>query len=62
MRFIIDNPEVGDKRVKTKFLWFPKKIGTEIRWLETATWVEVFVYQNGQVFWVSQYWEGENNE
>jgi hypothetical protein len=29
-------------RVKTRFLFFPKRIGSEWRWLEIASWVEVF--------------------
>ena len=33
-------PEIGDRRTKTKFLFFPKEINKEIRWLERATWVE----------------------
>jgi hypothetical protein len=33
-------PEDGIKRVRTKFLWFPKTIYKETRWLETAAWKE----------------------
>ena len=29
--------EDGKRYSKTKFLWFPKCAGNEIRWLETAT-------------------------
>jgi len=29
-------PKVGEIREKTKFLWWPVKIGNEIRWLEFA--------------------------
>ena len=32
----------GDKRIRTKFLLFPKKIGDEVRWLETASWIETY--------------------
>jgi len=28
----------GDRRRKTAFLWFPKVIGGEWRWLEETTW------------------------
>lgn len=28
----------GDTMNKTAFLWLPKKIGNEFRWLERATW------------------------
>lgn len=28
---------LGSKRLVTKFLWFPKIINEELRWLETST-------------------------
>jgi len=39
MRFIIktESVEVGQLRVKNCFLWLPKKINNEIRWLEKAS-------------------------
>jgi hypothetical protein len=36
-------PKKYESRTKTKFLLFPKRIGTELRWLETASWREEFV-------------------
>jgi hypothetical protein len=33
----------GQRRIITKFLWFPKRIENEKRWLERASWVEQFV-------------------
>lgn len=33
---------IGDIRIKTKFLFFPKQIGNIIRWMEKATWQEEF--------------------
>ena len=41
MRF--NNPKVGDYRVKRKFLLFPKNIDGDIRWLEWADVVQVYV-------------------
>ena len=38
MRFII--PEIETKRIKKRFLFFPKRIKNEIRWLEIASWEE----------------------
>jgi hypothetical protein len=35
-------PEHGETRTVTKFLWFPKEIHKEGRWLEKASWVEKF--------------------
>ena len=32
--------EAKRKRIKTRFLWFPKKINREIRWLEKTAWVQ----------------------
>ena len=43
MRKICPNkyyPIDGTKRIKTKFLWLPKKINQECRWLEKSTWLE----------------------
>lgn len=34
------NPYLGDIRIRKGFLFFPKKIDTETRWLEYARWVE----------------------
>jgi hypothetical protein len=28
---------IGDIRIKTKFLWWPLEINREVRWLERAT-------------------------
>ena len=35
-------PEVGDVRKKKRFLFLPKEIGGETRWMECAEWIEVF--------------------
>lgn len=42
---------VGEIRNVTKFLWFPKKITGEYRWLETATFKQVYI--NGAI----NHWE-----
>lgn len=37
------NPmRIGDKRIKSRFLFFPKNIYGECRWLEIATWEEIW--------------------
>lgn len=42
MRSILTyNPKIGGVRYVTKFLWIPKEIGLERRWLERATWKEI---------------------
>lgn len=35
--------KVGDIRHRDGFLWLPKRIGDEWRWLEWAAWKEEFV-------------------
>jgi hypothetical protein len=43
MKFnLTPSPEDGTERIKTKFLFFPKMIGLEIRWLEKATFKSVY--------------------
>lgn len=37
-------PEVGDTRRVTKFLFIPKRIGNETRWLERATFTQQFKF------------------
>ena len=42
MKFKSKELSYGDKRIRTKFLFFPVTIGLETRWLETATFEEVW--------------------
>lgn len=53
-------PEMFDTRTITKFLFFPKTINNELRWLETATWVEAYIEKyttRGWLrWWKPQYW------
>jgi hypothetical protein len=42
-------PKDGEKRKKTKFLWFPMTIDDETRWLERTTWIEK--YYNLPYYW-----------
>ena len=37
-------PKRRTKRTVTRFLWLPKWINDEMRWLETATWEEEVAY------------------
>lgn len=41
--------ELGERRTVTRFLLFPKYIGNEMRWLETATWEERCCMSGGEV-------------
>lgn len=65
MRFIhelkTDNkPAVGDHRYKSGFLFFPKRILNETRWLEFAKWKEeywLYVSSPNKYKWVGTRWE-----
>lgn len=37
-------PPAGDGRIESRYLWWPKRIGDETRWLEWATWEEEVVH------------------
>jgi hypothetical protein len=58
-------PERGDTRVREGFLMLPKLIGNELRWLERAAWVEIYVFTPGTMVngptcdWVELRWFGE---
>lgn len=60
MRWKSRKPEIGDIRIITQFLLFPKRINREIRWLEKATWKESYRYKNSilsQKGWYAWCWE-----
>lgn len=49
-------PKLGDLRCRCEFLWLPRLIDSEWRWLEMAIWEEVFYYPwskltNSERFW-----------
>ena len=46
-------PETGTIRVKTRFLFLPKWIDHEVRWLEVATWEERYCRIGG---WIEVGW------
>lgn len=49
-------PSHKESRTITKFLFFPMTIGSETRWLETATWFEVYWKNVGCGEWVHGGW------
>ena len=52
-------PEVGDERIITCFLWLPKKIEGQVRWLEKAKIWQRLERSNGRLAWVDEaYWDG----
>ena len=55
-----ETPEEGDKRVINKFLFFPKLIGEEWRWLERVQILQVYepdeYYESVICFWEDKKW------
>lgn len=47
MKFHHPNPQEGERRVRRAFLWWPRTIGNETRWLERAAWVEEWDREDG---------------
>ena len=45
-----DKNIISGYRIKKGFLWLPKKIGLEMRWLEYAEWEEYYLEANGRRF------------
>ena len=61
MRWKKHQPPVdGTLRVRNEFLWFPKTIGDETRWLETAEWEERYRIYHGydgfEKWWETTRW------
>jgi hypothetical protein len=59
MRYVISQkkvPQRGDIRMTTRFLYFPKKIGAEIRWWEWAVWEERFDEPSRRLGWKETRW------
>jgi hypothetical protein len=55
-------PVLGEHRVCTKFLWGPRRIGNETRWLEWSTWIEVFKQDGYDRDWVPVRWEFQDED
>lgn len=52
MRF--QHPRAFESRTRSGFLWLPKQIDYETRWLERATWKEV--YCPSLIKWLGTTW------
>ena len=53
----VENPEKGKIVNITSFLWLPKLIGDEKRWLERATWEQIWKTDNdGGGHWSCRKW------
>lgn len=58
MRFSHHIPIEGEERFRKRFLWLPKRIGEETRWLELGRWHEVYSERRwkGEEFWQPLAW------
>ena len=64
MRFQVEPytyPKAGDMRIITRFLFLPKRIRNEVRWLETVKIKQVAECYQGCsiVFWNDVQWEDD---
>lgn len=64
MKWYKEHPSPGHIRKRTRFLFFPKNIEGEIRWLEKATWVEKYYTYQGMTGvhggWQAMFWSEED--
>jgi hypothetical protein len=44
------------RRTVSRFLWAPLTINGETRWLERASWDEVWQYYYAGYYWAKQVW------
>lgn len=55
-------PDIGDRRIVTRFLWFPKDMAGVWRWWEKATWEQTYVRRTMSdwvyIGWWDEYWTG----
>jgi len=49
-------PKVDDTRKKTRFLFFPKCLDNEWRWLEKATWIQEYTLLYPETAWWDISW------
>jgi hypothetical protein len=56
-----NGPKWGDRRMKTKFLLFPKCMRGEWRWLETAYWMQEYEFRSTEDYYYGK-WADQNDE
>lgn len=54
-------PQILDTRIKEHFLFFPKEINNEWRWLEKAKYKQCYGWWNGLCYkgWIDKEWIDE---
>ena len=50
-------PEIGDTKIQKVFLFVPRSLGGEVRWLELVKIKYVYKYQGFRLGWFPLYWE-----
>lgn len=64
MHWYKEHHHYNSKRSRRRFLWLPKTIGLETRWLEFATWNEEYVRGSNVSacgdFWKVTHWIGKS--
>ena len=50
-------PNSGDRRTVRRFLIFPKEMGGEWRWLEKASWLQVYAFHDYEDY---RHWRWED--
>lgn len=59
MRWQVKDKTIEKGKIETvkKFLWFPKRIGDEVRWLEVASWERIYrVSLDRGGYWDNRKW------
>ena len=58
MRYITKKKKIptGTSRITERFLWFPKNLHGEWRWLERARWEQTYTRMEGYNYWDDEYW------
>lgn len=54
--------KVGDTRIKTGFLFFPKCLNDEWRWLEKSSWEQKMCLLTAGLCWESTDWGWESTD
>lgn len=55
-------PKSGDIRIKSGFLFLPRTINHEERWLEFAMWIQEYVHYGYDSLWMDKEWVDKNKK
>jgi len=54
-------PEIGDYRIISMFLWFPRTVQGETRWFEFAQIKQIYVVLGWDEMWADVEWIDQNS-